>query len=310
MKKYSRYLLTLIAVFALAFVMKVPVKAYVELTNVKQTGCTTNSITVSWTGPTTTNGETITNCIVKTADDLYSTTVNAYAGTATLNVSSNYVGYIRIYTYYKTSYGSENYAYNSTYCNTVPTAPGKNSFALSGVYSYSSKVAFASARNNSSHKTQIQLYKGNKLYKTFNFSSYSDSIPVTKGASYQYRARFYYVNDSLGKTYCSKWSPWRGFAMCKDVKIRSKSNKKGYTLTMKKASGVTKYVVKTSKNSDSGYKKSKTFKAKSKKSYTISVTKNYSKKKYNYIQIQPYISLKWYKGASDAIIKGSCYVYK
>ena len=310
MKRYSRYLLTLAAVLALAFMIKLPARASVELTNVKQSACTTNSITVTWQGPSVTNGETITSCIVKTADDMYSANVNAYAQTATLNVSSNYVGYIRIYTYYTTKNGSDSYAYNSAACNTVPTAPAKNAVGIQGMLSSSGKIYFGANRNDYSHKTQVQLYKGTKLVKTVNFTSSSDYIAVTKGAGYQYRARFYYVNDAIGKTYCSSWGPWHGFIWCKDAKFKSKSNQKGYTLTMKKATGVTKYVVSSSTSSDSGFKKAKTFKAKNKKSYTVRVTKKYKKNAYNYIRIQPYLKLKWYKGASEILLKGYVKVYK
>ncbi len=305
MKKHSRYLLTLAVAFILALAIRVPAKASVTLSNFKQSTCTTNSVTLTWN---LVASEAVTSCIVRTSDDLYSWSVNAYDCTAKLTVPANYAGYVRIYAYYGSG---SSYAYGYTFCNAVPTAPKKSQFGIAGLLSSSNKVYIASARNNTTyHKTQVQLYKGNKLVKTTNFYSSSDWIPVTRGAGYQYRARFYCVNNDNGKTYCSNWSPWRGFILCKDVKIKVKSNTKGYKLVMKKATGVTKYVVSSSTSSDSGFKKAKTFNAKKKKSYTISVTKKYKKKKTNYIHIQPYLKLSHFKGTSDIIINGSTYIYK
>ena len=311
MKKYSRYLLTLVAAVAFALALKLPAQASVTITSFKQSTCTANTVTVSWGNPSITNGETITSFDVATSNGSASVTVNASARSATLNVPTNYVGNVYLYANYKTKSNYTSYDWDYTGCNTVPTAPTKTNAALAGMQSSTGKVEFGAARNDYSHGTQVQLFKGNKLVKTINFNSYSDFIKVAKGAAYQYRARFYYANKDNGKTYYSGWGPWHGFVWSKQATFRYGYGMKGYTIIMKKATGVKKYTVKYATSYDATkFKKVKTFKAQNKKSYKIRVTKRYKKKGTNYVRVYPYIKLKWFKGTSEIYITGTPYPYK
>ena len=90
-----------------------------------------------------------------------------------------------------------------------------------------------------------------------------------------------------------------GLMVVKTAGLSVNSKKKGYTITLGKAAGVSKYTVYSSLKKSSGYKKAKTFKAQSKKVYSVKITKGYKKKKKNYIRINPYLNLKYYKGPSD-----------
>lgn len=304
MKKYSRFLLTLAAVFALALIMKMPVEAS---GNLKQVGCTANSVTVSWTPPTMSSNEKITGYMLSADNGVYvNSNIAATATSASITLPANYVGYLRIY--YSYSYRSydgttknyDNYYLDSTYVNTALSTPAKNAFAATGVLTYTGKVCFDAARYNTYHHVQMQIFKGNSSSpcNTINFTSSTGYIPVSKNVAYRFRIRYYYQNTDNGTTYFSAWSPYRGF-MLNNIKYIKKGN--NFTLKFKKVKNVSKYVVKTSKKLDSGFKKAKSFKAKNKKSYSVKVPA----KKKKYFRIYTYLKLKEFKGISDIIIRNT-----
>lgn len=149
------------------------------------------------------------------------------------------------------------------------------------------------------YKREVELYKGNTKLKTFDLSYvYDANFKLSKGASYQYRVRYYIENGTTHEKITSDWSPWKGFMIPRKLGFSSNPNKKGFAITLEKINGITKYTVYTSLKK-TGFKKAKTFKAKAKKKYTVKITKNYKKKKKNYIKLTPYISLNYYKGYSD-----------
>ena len=190
--------------------------------------------------------------------------------------------------------------------NTPPT-PGKDNFGISTVDLSSKKVSFVVGISSGNYKAELELYKGNKKVNTLTFGRTSDKVAVAKNAAYKYRVRLFHNDSSNNKVY-SGWSPYRGFIL-PDISGDSKS--KGIKLKFRKASGVTKYVIYLSKKSgSSGFKKVKTQKAKSKKSYTCQIKKNYAKKKTNYVRITPYLKINGYSGSSDVIFSGSVYVNK
>ena len=150
------------------------------------------------------------------------------------------------------------------------------------------------------YKRQVELYKGNKKLKTFDLSYvYDADFKLSKGASYQYRVRYYIENGTTHVKHYSDWSPWRGFMIPRNLGFGSSPSAKGFKIILEKIDGITKYTVYTSLKKTYGFKKAKTFAAKNKKKYTVKIKKGYKKKKKNYIKLAPYISLKYYKGYSD-----------
>lgn len=313
MKKSTKIMATLIAAIALILFLRVPVQASGDL---KQTKCTANSVTVSWTAPTwSSSNYKITGYMLSADDGAYTNSnISADATSASISLPANYVGYLKLYYYYSytSSYDGRvsNYdSFYSTYVNTAISTPKKDHFAATSFLSATKKVSIESATYNSQHRTQLQIFKGDssKPFKTVNFRGSSEYIAVKKNTVYRFRIRNYYQNTYNGVTYYSKWSPCRAFVM-PDFKYQS--GKKCYKLKMKKVKGVTKYVVKTSKKSDSGFKTSKSFKAKNKKAYTVTIKKKIYPKKTNYFKLYIYLKTKTFKGMSDCIGTGSTYVSK
>ena len=296
MKKYSRYLLSLVTILALVLLFKVPGKA---ASNLVQTGCAANSVTVAWTAPTLSSSSTLTGYTFRLEGrDVLTAAPGATSATIT-GLPANYVGYLQLSYTYTTTYGGPYTSYvGSTYINTTIATPTKNDFVASGVLTYTSKVCFNSARYNSNYRTELQMFKGNSTTpcNTLDFISSSLYVGIKKNTAYRYRIRYYYKNSSTGAVTYSAWSPYRGFMLNK-IKYRKSGNT--FTLTFNKAKFVKKYVVKASKKYDAGFKKAKTIKPKNKKSYKVSVTA----KKKPYFRVYTYLKLKEFQGLSDVIVR-------
>lgn len=186
---------------------------------------------------------------------------------------------------------------------TKPTKPTKSQFGLADTTTIN-KLTIKSWIEVKApkwyYKRQVELYKGNKKLKTFDLSYvYDADFKLSKGASYQYRVRYYIENGTTHVKHYSDWSPWRGFMIPRNLGFGSSPNAKGFKIVLEKIDGVSKYTVYTSLKKKTGFKKAKTFAAKNKKKYTVKIKKGYKKKKKNYIKLAPYISLKYYKGYSD-----------
>ena len=314
MKKTFKYLSTLIVAIALILVLRVPAQAS---GNLKQTKCTANSVTVSWTTPSMySSNYKLTGYMLSADNGAYTKSdIAADATSATISLPANYIGYLRLYYYYRYtnpydgSTKDDNSFCDSTYVNTGISTPKKDHFAATSFLPTTKKVSIEAATYNSQHRTQLQIFKGDssKPFKTVNFRGSSEYISVKKNTVYRFRIRNYYQNTDSGTTTFSNWSPCRAFVM-PDFKYAG--GKKCYKLKMKKVNGVSKYVAKTSKKNDSGFKTSKSFKAKNKKSYTVTIKKNVYPKKTNYFKLYIYIKTKKFNGMSDCIGTGSTYIRK
>ena len=333
MKKLQKVMLTLFAAMVMILAVKVPAKAYTSL-NFKESTCSANSITFSWNSQnetetsyyssyTRTKYTIVSYYKIQSADGLYSATVAGTATSATISgLPTNYGGkftitypYSNVY-YYKYSSGSTSnstYSYTGesyTYANTLPSTPSKKNFAISSVLYSTKKFMVQVAKPSIDGVTTgfvLQVFKGSKKVGTYtSSSSYSSYIGVSSNATYSYRIRYYFKNASNSQTYYGNWSPYRRFDLA-SMKSIAKSNKKGCTVTLYKASGVTHYAVYISTTSNkSGFKKYGTYKMGS-KSKKITINKKYKKKKTNYIKIVPYI--KGY-GWSDIYTVYYQYIYK
>lgn len=317
MKKLPKYLMAILAVMTLTLLLRVPVLAF------EQTGCTEKTVTFKWNSEEGIDKVTelikrkVYTYTVKTRDGRYASKSITENGAAEYSVSlslpANYTGYVDlvldcdIYLLqdgeYKFSRRDENHKLLDCYANTRPARPTRAQFGISEPYvnkSFKNITWFKSKAPNVFYKTELQLYKGDKYLKTLRFAyGNSKDFKLTRGSVYQYRIRYYYYNEEADETFYSAWSPWRGLMVIKTAGLKVNPKKKGYILTLGKAAGVSRYTVYSSLKKSSGYKKAKTFKAKSSKVYSVKVTKGYKKKKKNYIRINPYLNLKYYKGPSD-----------
>lgn len=237
--------------------------------------------------------------------------------TATLNMPANHWAKVQISLTYKLYRKNEegNFVFSENVtdntelvCNayTKPLPPTKNQFGIpknTKIKNLSLNSWIEVKDSQWFYKKQIELYKGNKKLKTFDLSYSNDKeFKLQRGCVYQYRARYYNDNTINGFACYSDWSPWKGFVVPKNLTFSSNPGKKGFKITLGKINGVSKYTVYTSLKRTTGYKKAKTFKAKSKKKYSVQVTKKYKKGKKNYVKLVPYINLGNYKGPSDFAI--------
>ncbi|MDO4977616.1 MAG: hypothetical protein Q4E53_10185 [Eubacteriales bacterium] len=313
MKKLNKILLSVIAVFALAVFVKLPVDAAA-----KQTACTQTSVTIQWDLPyyATSSYYTVTGYGFSTSASITPTSFtqnDPYRTSGTFSLPTNYSGYVYIFcSYYRNSdpYKTlESDWFTSTYVNTLPATAATNNFAVDSVLYNTKKVSFKVSQNPSASGFQLELYKnGQFATRQAFYGSSSTYLPVAANIMYQYRVRYYIKNSSNGQTYYSaSWSPMRKFCLAK-YSGKAKSNKKGFSLTLKKATGVSKYLIYVSKKSSStGFKKIASVSLGKKSKKTIQIVKGYKKKATNYIRIIPVFK----DGSkSDIISTGSIYVYK
>lgn len=236
--------------------------------------------------------------------------------TTTLKLPANYWGKVRVYLTYKKyiKNAKGEYEYDQTvtespelYCNimTKPTRPTKGQFGITDNIKSNDLMikSWIKARPTRwFYGVELELYQGNRKLAAEDISILREKrFKLKKGCAYQYRIRYNldYTIFLGNKRVCSEWSQWKGFVVPKNLSFASKPNQKGFQITLGKIAGVSKYTVYTSLKKKAGFKKAKTFKAKSKKKYSVRITKNYKKGKKNYIKIVPNIKLKYYKGPSD-----------
>ena len=180
--------------------------------------------------------------------------------------------------------------------------------SIESVLSYTKKISLVANKPANATGVQFECYKGSKRAWIDNY--YSTSYhPYKENTVYKYRARAYYKNYSSGKTYYGSWSGLKYFTFPSGT-AKSKSNQKGFTLSLKRTPGVKYYKVYVAKSEKGKYRKVKTIKLSSKKKYTFRVTKNYKKRAVNYIKVIPYIKVgsKLVKSGACSIV--SLYVWK
>ena len=159
---------------------------------------------------------------------------------------------------------------------------------------------------------QIVVYNtsGKKVAAKTGYSSATFSLKKNYG--YKYRMRAYYTNTEQNKTYYGKWSAYKYFA-APTVTGKATSATKGFTLTLKKGTGLKGYIVYVSKSRDSGYKKTTVIRPTA-KSVTTRIRKigsaSLKGKTTYYVKIIPMVK----KGSSYVKSQitniGSIYVYK
>lgn len=307
-KKLTKLIATMFLVFAAIVVLKVPVSAFeanFRMTSDPQPG--DKRIEVQWNSispsdisyyVTKINYYYIENSSGEVYGPFYGT--GAY-GDFSLGFAETWYLYCN-YTWNDNT--TDNYYLGYTYVNNSPAAITK---AKSGIdYVSSNSLTAKVVLPETATGSQLRVYKGSKVVATGNGYSYPNVSGLKRDIVYTYRVRSYYENYSTGKKYYSKWSGARKYVY-PTVKGTSKSNKKGFSITLKKVSGVTSYKVYVSTKRDSGYKLSKTVKPGKKSKITTQITKNVKKQKTCYIRVVPVI--KDY-GNSAVRWEGSIYVFK
>lgn len=171
---------------------------------------------------------------------------------------------------------------------TVKTLPSKvQSIAVSYLWSSSNRCDFqwSSVNNADGYQLQTKNYKGKVISTTNNTGTSGSVSPFKKGQFYTTRVRAYIkVGNSVA------YGPWSNNsynASNKSVKWIRSANGKKITLKWKKISGASGYKVSISTKSKSGFKKVKTYGAKSKGcTITKCGKKKLSKKKKYYVKVE------------------------
>lgn len=302
MKKINKLILTMLAVFAMAIILKLPVDAAV-----RQIGATENSITIEWDTPNLTSGSTILGFTITTSSTAPS---KDYASNYPIgpNVRSytiggqvpNAAGYYYVHCRYRSSTGSIYTTYQSAHVNSLPSA----CTSATVTQSRSNQVAFKSPLPTNSNRLAVQIYRNGKLICTT--TGYTTAyFNISKNVVYSYRVAYTYSYGS-GPTWTGAWSPMRKFCV-PSLAGTTKSNKKGIKITLRRTAGVTKYLLQTSRNRDSGYRNAKTIGMGKKSKKTFQLKKRYYKRAYTYMKVRGYIAG---YGWSDCSAGYYIYVYK
>ena len=339
MKHIAKHIFTIAAIFALFLVIKVPVHAIRDSSGVdldgclRQISCTDTSVTVRWESMQGTDeydpsiSRDVYHYTLKTAtlndkrnfvydnrynEEIVSEDDKKYYTFTLKNLPKNHWGKVEMsITYDLYINGEYDHKVSDSVeliCNifTKPQRPTNKQFGIpknSTVKNMSLKSWIEIKDSKWYYKKQFQICKGNKVIGTYDLSYLNDhAMNLQKGCVYLYRARYYKENYLTGDRIYSNWSSWKGFVVPKTLGFNTYPNKKGLQITLGKIAGVSKYTVYTSLKKKSGFKKAKTFNAKSKKKYTVKITSKYKKGKKNYIKLVPYINLKYYKGPSEFAI--------
>lgn len=312
-KNLQKLLLTFFTLITVAIIYQVPVKAErINFQMISDPSVSTNVVTVKWTELTDVPSD---REIISYSYDIVDVSTNTYLvrnskqTSFSKNMGCGYEGYWRLdcnYTFRNTEFDYESESFESEwiYVNTTPETIAKKNFSIT--YANDKSVWIATIVPKNTNGVQLLVYNGTKcIYNKVSSNGYFD-VPISKNKAYRYYVRAYYTNNTNKKTYYGKWSSARHFVNA-PFSGKSKSNKKGFSLTLNKVSGVTKYKIYVSTNLKSGYKLSKTLNVGSKSKYTVQITKYVKKQKINYIRVIP--EIKGY-GKSDLYYGGSIYVKK
>lgn len=249
-------------------------------TKLVQTGATNNSVTMQITGSAGAN-----YYILGTSGVYSSAQVLAASDQPTLTVGSLPANtQLALYGYACRKAASTGFIAHTSYnCGadySVKTLTGKintKNFGVSNAWSNINSYTFAvsSGFNADGYQFQFQNVKGKvkkEVLTAFNSVGVSDFI---NGTFYKYRVRSY-VDCGIDKKF-GEWSDFRYIGVPKDVNgvSRTRGKKRTLSLSWKKVSGASKYIVYISKSEKGGYKKVKTL---SPKKRSLKITKCGKKK--------------------------------
>lgn len=249
-------------------------------TKLVQTGATNNSVTMQITGSAGAN-----YYILGTSGVYSSAQVLAASDQPTLTVGSLPANtQLALYGYACRKAASTGFIAHTSYdCGadySVKTLTGKintKNFGVSNAWSNINSYTFAvsSGFNADGYQFQFQNVKGKVKKEVLTASNSVGVSDFINGTFYKYRVRSY-VDCGIDKKF-GEWSDFRYIGVPKDVNgvSRTRGKKRTLSLSWKKVSGASKYIVYISKSEKGGYKKVKTL---SPKKRSLKITK-YGKKK-------------------------------
>lgn len=313
MKKIKKAMPLFLAVFAFCLMFGVSTKA--EAARVTFNRFNDTSITISWEKYNPGPYETFLGYIIKDANKktiCQITDINVTTATITCPK-----GYSNRWTVYAVTISSSGDRYENIRgyinVNTTPNSISSKNFGITSVLSYTKKVQVGANVPAGATGVEVECYQGSKrVWKdTISSSTYPYTYyqKYSTNKVYKYRARAYYKNYSTNRTYYGAPTGWKYFTV-PYAKMKSKSSAKGVSVTLKRTPGVKYYKVYISKKQNSGYKRVKTVKVTKKSKYSFRITKNYKKRKTNYIRVVPYITVGNKLVKSDIYSQGSIYIFK
>lgn len=249
-------------------------------TKLVQTGATNNSVTMQITGSAGAN-----YYILGTSGVYSSAQVLAASDQPTLTVGSLPANtQLALYGYACRKAASTGFIAHTSYdCGadySVKTLTGKintKNFGVSSAWSNINSYTFAvsSGFNADGYQFQFQNVKGKVKKEVLTASNSVGVSDFINGTFYKYRVRSY-VDCGIDKKF-GEWSDFRYIGVPKDVNgvSRTRGKKRTLSLSWKKVSGASKYIVYISKSEKGGYKKVKTL---SPKKRSLKITKCGKKK--------------------------------
>lgn len=259
--------------------------------NLKMTKCTSDSMTFTWDKTTSYNGQAINNWVLLAydlenfdgefdANDFDATTV--VKGTAnTAGLGGLKAGRIYIVTLVPDTID----LVSATEANTTPIKMKTGNFVVSPKTNTS--VTFDANVPAYASGVQIQLYKYSSS-TALSKKTYKSTFSVKANTAYKYRARAYYKNETLGKTFYGSWSSYRYFD---NPSLTYTKVKGGAKIKAKGVSGVKNYKVYVSTSSSKKGSYTTTITPKSGKYLTKKITRigssTMKKGKTYYVKVYP-----------------------
>lgn len=260
-----------------------------NVTNLKQTKCTKNTATLSWTGSLGATSYKIYKWTNSIETYVGSSKTTSYTLKGLSNTKDHSFSYIHVRPVRNTTGYDATGGYESLYNYYIKLTPAKpKAPSISYFSSYSGNVDFTYYSLKYQNGYQYKVYKANskKTVLTLNDSRYATGLK--KGQFYKVRARVY-TNLNGNKVY-GPWSNYTYFSTgVKNLRCTSKGTNSIRVAYSKVKGGKVKYDIYVSSSYNKGLKKFK----KNVKSTSVNVTKigkkRLSRNTYYYVYVKPKI---------------------
>lgn len=256
-----------------------------KVEEVKQTGATTNSITLSWKAqPGVTEYRIYRYDSYNNYVSLGTSKTNSYTIKG-LNASVRASYFVMAVNTNSKGQSAISTSFDTYYMRTTPAKVPYISLSYYWTSLGSAEFKWNSVNNADGYQFQIQDSKGKTIMTKDTTSGYVMVDPLKKDTFTKVRARAYILVNN--KRVYGAWSPYDYNATCSSIRVIRSANRKMITLKWKKIKGASGYAVYVSTKSGSGYKKVKTLGAKKTKyTFTKFKGKKLSKNKRYYIRLK------------------------